>query len=354
MKNLAKREKGWRVTARAQSFAAVLFAVLLCSTTAARAADTAAAEALFRQGRELLAQENYVEACPKLEESHRLDPATGTLLAVAMCHEGLGRTASAWSEFLQVVSLSRHDGRSDRADAAQQRADALEPRLSYLTVKLSPEAAATAGVSVARGGVAIGSGALGIAVPVDPGAHVIEASAPGMKTWSGKVIISSDGQRETVEVPPLESAPADEVAQTPDETAATDQPVARSGLGGLRIGSLIAGGAGVVALGVGGVFALRAIGKNDESKDACDGNLCQPSGYEARSDARSAGNVATAASIVGIALAATGATLWFVGAPPADERDSGPTAAVARPHARVGAAPIAVEGGAGVGVLGSF
>ena len=57
--------------------AVMLAAVLTLVATAspARAQDAAAAEAAFRDGRELMAQENYAEACEKFALSHRLDPA---------------------------------------------------------------------------------------------------------------------------------------------------------------------------------------------------------------------------------------------------------------------------------------
>ena len=49
------------------------------------ARDAIMAEALFREGRALMDAGNYDSACPKLAESYSQDPATGTLLALALC-----------------------------------------------------------------------------------------------------------------------------------------------------------------------------------------------------------------------------------------------------------------------------
>src|SRR6478609_11120287 len=103
----------------------------------AQAADTVTAEALFEQGKQLLRAGNVAAACPKLAESQRIDPSTGTLLALAMCHEAEGKLASAWAEFVTVEARAGTDGRHDREQAARERARALKPRLSTLEIRVS-------------------------------------------------------------------------------------------------------------------------------------------------------------------------------------------------------------------------
>ena len=56
----------------------------------------------------------YAEACPLLEESYQLDPAGGTLLNLALCHEATNRTKTAYDEYRLVLEKARADKRADR------------------------------------------------------------------------------------------------------------------------------------------------------------------------------------------------------------------------------------------------
>src|SRR4051812_48456348 len=100
----------------------VLGAVLCCAPLVARAAtpaDKAAAESLFASALALLSEKKFSEACPKLEESQRLDPASGTLLNLAWCHEMEGKTATAWAEYKKLLALADAEGRVDRSTEAK-------------------------------------------------------------------------------------------------------------------------------------------------------------------------------------------------------------------------------------------
>src|SRR5829696_5855787 len=94
------------------------------------AADEPTAEALFTEGRRLLAERRYAEACAKLAESQRLDPAIGTLLNLADCHEKNGQTASAWARFREAAEAARRAGDATREKVAARRASALDEKLS--------------------------------------------------------------------------------------------------------------------------------------------------------------------------------------------------------------------------------
>jgi hypothetical protein len=81
------------------------------------------------------------------------------------------------------------------------------------------------------------------------------------------------------------------------------------------------GGAGLAASAVGGVFVYRAATKNDQASQYCSGNGCDEQGFQLRTQARTAGNLATAFMLPGVALLGTGVVLVLAGGPssPGDE-----------------------------------
>ncbi|HLK92094.1 MAG TPA: hypothetical protein VKZ18_19535 [Polyangia bacterium] len=185
--------------------------------------DVALAEALFQEGKRLLERGEVAAACPKLAESLRLDEATGTLLALAMCHEAEGRLASAWAEYAGVVARAQTEGRMDRERAARQSVRALEPRLSTLIVEVPEGAAALEGLRVERDGVALAAAGWSTAVPVDPGLHVVAARAPGRTPWSTSLRIGAAAEHLTVTVPVLApQAPGEASAEGRAPTLAAD------------------------------------------------------------------------------------------------------------------------------------
>src|SRR5215471_15599831 len=120
---------------RISPFAALLTGLLLSPSVRAQdAMAKATAEALFADGRRLVAAGDYAAACPKFAASQKLDPGVGTALNLADCYERMGRWASAWAEFRSAASAAHGVGAREREELAEARAKALEGRLSYLTI----------------------------------------------------------------------------------------------------------------------------------------------------------------------------------------------------------------------------
>ena len=141
-------------------------------------------------------------ACPKLEESQRLDPGTGTLWHLARCYQDTGRLASAWATFHLVAQEAQRLGEDAKVKAALDRAKKLKPKLHTLTIEV-PKESRVDGLEIRRGDAKVGEGAWGAAVPVDLGELVIEASAPGYKTWTETLDLGGKKKEHSVTLPRL-------------------------------------------------------------------------------------------------------------------------------------------------------
>src|SRR5882724_1612678 len=124
-------------------------------TARAQSGDSAVAQALFDRAKQLIAKGHAAEACPKLEESQRLEPRSGTLINLASCYEQTGRLASAWSKYVEATTSAKESGNSGREAVARQHAAALAPRLSKLTITVAPTLKNLSGFEVTRDGVVV-------------------------------------------------------------------------------------------------------------------------------------------------------------------------------------------------------
>lgn len=264
------------------------------------ASDQAAAEALFSEGRRLVGEGKYAEACPKFVESQRLDPAPGTLVNLGGCYEKNGQTASAWATFKLAASLAAQKGRTDYETTARQHVSSLEPLLSMLTIVV-PADVVVAGLVVTRDGSSVGNAEWGLAIPVDPGTHAIEASAPKKKKWSSNAKVEGNAAKVQVSIPALED----------DDTGIRGGGGTSGGGGSRRMIGLVVGGAGLVAIGVGSFFGLQAKSKQDDALTHCrTDTLCTAEGVSLGSDAKSAATLSTIMFGVGLAAVATGIVLY--------------------------------------------
>lgn len=270
------------------------------------ATEAAAARTLFDEARKLMKQGKFEEACPKLEEGARLNPGIGMRFNLASCWEHVGKTASAWSLYLDVAAAAKQAKQLDREKEARKAAGRLEPGLAKLIINAPDH---VAGLEIKRDGTVIGDAGWNVAAPVDPGTHVVEATAPDHETWTTKVEVTAQSQV-NVKVPRLRPIPKPKAPPPPP-------PPEPPGLGPTRTTALILGGAGVVGLGVGIFFGSRALSLHEESKKHCEENLCDAEGFAARNDARRWGSGSTIAIIAGTIGVGTAAVLWFTA--PADK-----------------------------------
>lgn len=334
--SIRHERRGLTRRAHAWALAVIVGCVTLGASAAPALAQKAAAEALFNQGRDLMQQKKYAEACEKFQSSHELDPSVGALGSLGDCREKNGQIASAWAAYSEAASLARQKGDKRRERTAQDHAKRLERLLSYLIIEVPPEVRVN-GLTLTRNGEAVPDAVWNEKVPVDPGTYVIRAEAPGHRGTEVSIVVGPRGDEARATVPALApEAPGQSPSGGSDtgpssgtgggESAGGVSGTASTGdAGGMPTGRKVAigvAGAGVVAIGVGAIFGVRASSLWDDAKSHCvngDFDNCDPEGVSLSNDARSSANLATISFSVGVAAVAAGAVLWFLNPPGAED-----------------------------------
>lgn len=276
------------------------------SSSAAR--DPAAAEVLFRAGRDLLPQGKLEDAFDKFEESYRLDPTAGALLNLGECRNRQGRTASAWAFYQQAATLAEVQGKPDIYEAASQRQRELEPELSYLTIRVPH---AVPGLQVKRDAAMVGAAQFDVALPMDPGRHIIAAEAPGYESIQFAVVIHAKRDRQTISIPTLKEKPIAQVASVAPRPAPA--PVAASPASSPSPWPWLFAGVGGASLAVGTVSGLLAVHENNYAKDHCPTHVdCSRDVLQAQGRRNTEATVAWITLPLGAAALGTAVTWWLL------------------------------------------
>jgi hypothetical protein len=248
----------------------------------------AAAEALFRAGRDASQRGDAQTACDRFRESYRLEPALGTLLNIASCELELGQLSEAWRHFQDVThALPAGD---PRLALAHDKIAELDRKLARLTIVPAPGAAA--GLEARLGEVSLGSASFGVALPFDPGSYTLEARAPEREPRRYPFALAP-GERRVLEIDAGPVLPAPAPAPAPAGSA-----------DGARTAAFALFGTGAVGLVVSATCAALVLDRLSVVDDECDAHKqCSPEGLAAAD----AGNAFYAGSLIslGIALAAS-------------------------------------------------
>jgi hypothetical protein len=307
-------------------------------------ADSATAERLFREAKTLMSQKRYTEACPKLAESHRAEPSGGTILHLAYCHKEEGRIATAYKELEEAVLFAIRDKREDREKAAKTLMTELAPKLSKLSIVVVPEVMRLPGIEVKRDGVLVPPSEWGSAIPVDPGQHTVTAWAPGRKPLLKTVDLRGDAATGSVVISAIDMDPSLKADSGTKSPPATSTPSNKGGgFGTQRKIAVVTGGLGLVALGVGTAFGIKAAGAKSASDDHCVGNICDEEGIQLRADGIKWGDLATAFFIGGGVATAAGVVIYV----------TAPSGGRASAKAEVGVTSVSV-GPLGAAIRGQF
>ena len=313
---------------------------VVCAAGAASAQVRPEAEKLFRDGKELMKAGKTAEACAAFEASEKAEHNVATVLSLADCREKNQQYASAWALFLQADSQTRSDASKAALNTtAKARAALLEPRMSYLTINVPDESRVT-DLVVSRDGVPIDRAEWNRSLPVDGGPHEITGKAPGHESWSTKVTLASERDKQSVEVPKFKELP--KLVAPPLDPQHAGGPAAPppepSMLTPRRKIALGVAAGGVLLAGAGVGFAIDARSLRNEALATCPPQSC---GVEDAADANATNDRARKRALIanvgfaaGGAAVIAGAVLWFV---------SGPRAAEAPAKRSVAVSPVVGE-----------
>jgi hypothetical protein len=118
----------------------------------------------------------------------------------------------------------------------------------------------------------LGRAVVGAPMPIDPGNHVVRATAPGKKPWQQTVVIAAVADQKTLTIPLLEDAPAEPVvaaqaAPAPAPLSTPQQQYDQLGSRPVPTSVYLVGGV-TLALGVAaGVTGVTYLKKKDDYED---------------------------------------------------------------------------------------
>jgi len=295
----------------------------------ASASDMANARALGIEGVQLADRGECTAAIDRLWRAEALYHAPTILGRLGECQVALGQIV-AGTETLQRVLRDPVGPTSPPAflaarDRAKKVLDGALPQIGKLRIR----AEQVPGLVVRVDGEPVPTAGLDVDRLTDPGAHQVDASAPGFRAATQAVTLAVGGSAEVVlklepesgaaAGPPPGAAAAVAVAAAPPQqpAAPTPGPAAppQKDSGGGRslvgpIALLVTGGVGII---VGSVFGGLALGKKSTLDSVCNPKSNCPGGSQSDIDSLNTdATIATVGFIVGgVAAAAGGAWLIF-------------------------------------------
>jgi hypothetical protein len=359
------RREGRRWAALASLWALGIPASALAQDQTPSAGDVALARSLAAEGIQLADQGNCAAAIDKLQRAETLYHAPTILGRLGECQVATGKVV-AGSENLRRVVREALPAKPPKAFVdAQARAQKMLDNAQGKVAKLRIHVDMPAGVkpTVKVDGESISLAALDVDRPADPGAHHVEASAPGYRAATADASLSEGGTGAVtlkLEADPSAPVVAPGATGVPAALGASpDQPPGQVGTigaapspgaasrGSTKTMSYVLLGVGGAGLAMGSVFGVIALGKKTSLDNACviDKSHCPPSAQGDIDSIHSAATVSTVGFVVGGLSGGVGLVLLLTAKPATTgDAQANPARASVRPFL----------GPSSLGLTGSF
>lgn len=247
---------------------------------------------------------DWAGALTLLNQVAAVRPTPQVRFNIALCEERLGRLVAALGDY----QLAAADAEMQNAELVQKeveaRLSALNARIPRVVLKRGSGAEAA---TIALDGVVLGDSVVNQPLPVDPGPHLVEASAPGYVPFR-QTLRLAEQQTQTIvmNLEPVPRKPEPLPPPRPDEVVT---------LPALRTAGYVVGGAGIASLiASGAMFYLRHGAIHDLDQQCGESRAACPEIARSTADRgklyTTLGNVTFAAGAAGVGV---GAVLVIVG-----------------------------------------
>lgn len=272
---------------------------------------------LFAEAQKHERDGNWQAALDSLNKIAGIKLTPGVQYHLALCKEKLGMLVEAFRDYQAAERDAQQQNVQDVLQAVKGPLAALREKVARLKVTVSSE---VKDAKVTVDGAPLDAASFGTEIPVAPGDHRIEASAPGRAPFDGKVpakpgeivvvpviLPRVGGATSPVPVPAPASSNADANAPSPAEAPPpADEPTSPGKPS--RTGVIIATGSAVFLVAAGIAAFAIADGKQTDARDQC---AHQTSCDDLRGPVRTWDTVALGAWIGGAVAGAIAVVLWL-------------------------------------------
>lgn len=285
-----------------------LFWVSLPAQAAPTPEEKSLAKTLYQQASADMERGDYARACPQFEAAMQLDPEhIRTAMTLGMCEDHWGKLIKALGRFEHARQVASAQDAADKLKEIDDLMADLKRRIPKLRILVPQQLANDDSVQIRCDAQTVSKDAWGHEIAVDPGSHVIQASAADRASWRQEIRLQA-GQ--TLDVTIGLSVKNDSPLNA---SSISMSPTRKLGFVGIGIGA-----ASIIG---GSIFGGLAISKNSASDNGhCTvDNRCDAVGTNLRYDAQAYGNASTALFVVGGVLL-TGGIVLIAAAPSKDKQ----------------------------------
>jgi hypothetical protein len=252
--------------------------------------------------------------------AHAADPTTADCLGASEAALKLGNDHKVRAERSQLLVCASASCPADIRKECASRVDEVNAQIPTIIFGAKDASGADLNaVKVTMDGEVVAERLEGTALSIDPGEHTFtfETANQPQLTKTFTIQEAQKERREVITFGAATTAP-NPLTPTPQPTSAQPPPenppgaYGNQGLGTQKILAIVAGGVGVVGLGIGTAFGVMAMSQKNDAQSACPGSQCATqAGVNKWNNAGSTGNVSTVGFVIGGLGVAGAAVLWF-------------------------------------------